>query len=118
MGEPRLEPPYTASEVAVLLGVSEWVVGQMCRKGYLPRIPGLKAIKVPRAAVHAMLDGAYHASDAKSNGQAAPEAASSWRVNRRPPDGPLAGEAMGGGGPLSRRVGPAAGDVVVRRVER
>ena len=118
MGEPALEPPYTTEEAAKLLNVTTWLVSQMTRDGRLPRIPGIRWIRIPRPAVHALLEGRYIDPDAKPDRQAPSQAPAPRRGNRHPSDGSLAVEAVGGGSSLHRPIGPAQGDVVVRRVTR
>ena len=108
---------YTIKEVAELLRVSRWTVGEMCRDGRLPRVPGLRN-RIPAGAVHALMEGRYSGADGQPDGQAPAKAAASRRGNRAQANGSLAGEAVGGGGALHRTIGPAEGDVVVRCVSR
>ena len=112
-----LSAVLTVPEVAALLRVSTWTVGAMVRDGRLPRVLSLRRTRIPRSAVLALLEGGYSDADDEPNGQASGEASASRRGYRRAPDGSLAREAVGSGGAIRRRVGPASGDVVIRRVE-
>lgn len=106
----------TADEVAVLLRVSSWTVASMTRDGRLPKVPGIRRIRIPRDAVEALLEGGYHGDRGESDRQAPTQETPSGRGYRRSAPGSLARKAVGGGGALPRRVGPTPEDVVIRRV--
>lgn len=114
MSEPLV---VTAEEAADLLRVSVWTVASMTRDGRLPKVAGLRRIRIPYAAVKALTEG-YDATDAKPHRQAQAEASPPRRRDRLQADGPLESEALGGDSALHRPTGPAEGDVVVRVVER
>src|SRR4051794_29180671 len=103
--------PMTPAEVAARWRVSVWTICQMTRDGRLGKIPGLGRIRIPVAAVEA-LEG-YDATD-EPNREAPRQAPTPRGRNRVQANGPLPGEAVGGGGALHRRIGPSPGDVAVR----
>jgi excisionase family DNA binding protein len=51
----------TPLEVARLLRVSDVTVRRMIARGYLPRIPGVRVVLIPRTAVDRLLLGEYDA---------------------------------------------------------
>ena len=108
----------TVAEVARLLQVSKWTVASMTRDGRLPKVPGLRRIRIPRAAVLTLMEGVYDNGDGESDGSTSAQAKAPRRRNRHQAERPLASAAVGGGGALHRRIGPTPGDVVVRRVTR
>ena len=107
----------TAEQVAERWNVSAWTVTQMCRDGRLYRLP-IGKTRIPLWAVVAVEEGRYDATDVQRDRQAPREATPSRRGNRGQAHRPLAGEAVVGSGAVHRPIGPATGDVVVRRVER
>jgi hypothetical protein len=107
--------PLTVHEVAARWRVSDYTVAQMTRTGKLARIPGLGLIRIPVSAVEA-LEG-YDATDDEPDREAQGQAPAPRRGNRRAPQGSVASEAVGGGGPVRGRIGPASGDMAVRRVQ-
>jgi excisionase family DNA binding protein len=58
----------TPLEVARLLRVSDVTVRRMITRGYLPRIPGVRVVLIPRSAVDCLLLGEY---DVASDGSRA-----------------------------------------------
>jgi excisionase family DNA binding protein len=49
---------YTVAEVGVLLGLTKNLAYQAAKRGDFPTIRIGKLIKIPKAALHAMIDGA------------------------------------------------------------
>ena len=113
MTEPAV---FTVEEAAERLRISPWTVGAMVRDGRLLRVPGLRRIRIPAAALFALLEG-YDAVD-EPHRQAPRQAPPSRGRHSRQADGSLASQALGSGSALHRPTGPAEGDVVVRVVER
>ncbi len=108
--------PMTAQEVAARWRVSVWTVSQMTRDGRLAKIPGLGRIRIPVAAVEAM-EEAYIGTNAEPIRKAQAKAQPPRNRKRLQAHRPLSGAPVGGSSPVRGRVGPAAGDVVVRRVQ-
>ena len=108
----------TAAEAARLLRVSTWTIAAMARDGRLPRVHGIRSLRIPRAAVVALIEGVYDAERGEPIGEAPAEASTPRRGYRRAAQRPLADAAVGGGGAVPGRIGPQTGEVVVRRVTR
>lgn len=67
--------PYTVKEVADLLRVSTWTVAAMTRDGRLPKIAGIRYIRIPSGAVLRLLEGGY------SDPRGEPDRQASTRAN-------------------------------------
>lgn len=113
----------TEQEVADLLHLKPSQVRRLGRDGELRRVPPMRPPRYDRASVEEYgrrplfpQRKAYDARD-ESRGAAPAEAAAPGRGDGRAAPGPLASQALGGGGAVPRRYGPSAGDVVVRRVQ-
>lgn len=112
-----IDRPWTAQEVADLFRVSRWTVGEWTRTGKLPRVPGIRPIRVPAKAIQDLLEG-YDGVDVQRERKASTEAPPSRRRHGVQAHGQVPGAPVGGSGPVLGRVGPAAGDVVVSYVSR
>ena len=104
--ETERPPLMTVQEVARLFRVSTWTIGAMTRDGRLPRVAGLRQTRIPARAVYALMEG-----------QTPPQAPAPRRAGRSYAERPLTREVVDGRRSLYRPIGPAPGDVVVRRVE-
>jgi hypothetical protein len=105
-------------EVAELLRCSPAQVRTLWRRKLIKRVPPMRPPRYTRASVERLIAEDYHAPDAQSDRQAPSQETPPRRGDGRQAHGPLAGEAVGGGSALHRRIGPAPTDVVVRRVPR
>jgi excisionase family DNA binding protein len=92
----------TIPEVAAMLRLSVHTVGAMARDGRLPKLAGIRHVRIPRSAVLAYLEG-YDAPSGKPDRKAPAQAAPPRRGKRLQADGPLALAPVGGGGAVVGR---------------
>jgi len=109
----------TEAEAAELMRVKPTTVRALGRRGLIRRIPPTRPPRYDRGSVESYLDrGVYDDRDVEPDRTPSTEAPPPRRGNGCAPQGSLAVEAVGSGGPLHRRIGPQAADVAIRRVPR